>query len=181
MEWRNVIHNGIEYTDYMVSDTGRFKSVDRFISYETRLRNGKIQTVTKKEIGKENSYSGFDADGYLMVRILRHPDIKIRCSIHRLVAMTFIPNPENKKEVNHKNGIITDNRVENLEWVTPTENMHHSFTNFRKCKVTRDQCDEIIEKWKNKTHSNKQLCEEYNISPAQVSRIANLKRRQFKW
>lgn len=53
-------------------------------------------------------------------------------SVHRLLANQFIPNPENKKEVNHINGIRTDNRIENLEWVTRTENALHSVNVLRK-------------------------------------------------
>lgn len=49
--------------------------------------------------------------------------------IHRLVAVAHIPNPDNKPEVNHKDGNVRNNHIDNLEWVTPLENKRHAFSN----------------------------------------------------
>ena len=62
--------------------------------------------------------------GYFQVRSTR---LNKTFSVHRMVAETYIPNIKNKSDVNHINGIKTDNRVENLEWNTSSENRQHAF------------------------------------------------------
>lgn len=64
-------------------------------------------------------------NGYMGVLLSIHSKLK-HCLVHRLVAITFLPNPENKRTVNHKDGLKWNNRVYNLEWATASENQIHA-------------------------------------------------------
>ena len=68
----------------------------------------------------------FSHDGYPKVTTFINK-LKKSVFVHRLVAYAFIPNPENKECVNHINGVKTDNRIENLEWCTRSENDLHDY------------------------------------------------------
>lgn len=67
---------------------------------------------------------GLSSNGYFTVCICTK-EKKTSVPIHRLIAESFIPNPENKIYINHKNSIRTDNSIDNLEWCTPKENACH--------------------------------------------------------
>ena len=82
---------------------------------------GQIKSLYTNKILKNN----LGKSGYYQIQLFKNKQFK-QLSIHRLVAEMFIPNPENKPQVNHINAIKKDNRVENLEWVTGDENMSHA-------------------------------------------------------
>lgn len=83
--------------------------------------------VRSLKFGKERILKLNNSNGYLYVFLRKNGKPK-NLTIHRLVATYFIPNPENKPEVNHKNCKRDDNRVENLEWCTRKENCNKPLT-----------------------------------------------------
>lgn len=120
---------------YMVSSLGNVKSKDREV--KIHRKNGKIFTrINKGKILKQ----GTNNRGYKKYELYdREGNVKTLL-IHRLIALTFIPKVEGKNQVNHKNGIKNDNRIENLEWVNQEENMKHSYDmNIRKPPVISEE------------------------------------------
>lgn len=102
-----------------VSDDGKIYTPE----YIVLRKNGRNFLHKKKEIKPS-----IDKYGYYRI-CLSYNNKRKNYSVHRLVAMAFIPNPENKPTVNHKNGIKTDNHVYNLEWATQKEQKEHSIKN----------------------------------------------------
>ena len=106
---------------YQISNMGRVKSLERTV-WDSR---GYYKTVSEKiRKGYDNGH------GYLRVTLCKDGKDKT-CRINRLVAMAFIPNPDNLPEVNNKNEDKTDNRVENLEWCSKSYNVNYGTRNKR--------------------------------------------------
>ena len=123
----------VGYEDYyLVSNYGRVKTKTRMVNFVDRWGNCRPQL--RKEIIKKQQL----ARGYYEVNLFNK-----NYTVHRLVAITFIPNPQNKAFVDHINEIKTDNRVQNLRWVTSSENRTNPIT-FQKMRVIQKTCKPIV-------------------------------------
>lgn len=116
---------------YQVSDTGQVKSVDRYV-VNTGNASG-LQHVSERILKQADNGSG-----YLFVALCNHQKYTPKL-IHQLVAEAFLPNPEHKPTVNHKDGNKQNNNVSNLEWATMQEQITHA----RKLGLCKEWTDEM--------------------------------------
>lgn len=106
--WKKLIYGGIEYNNIEVSVFGQLRNAKTHHIYKTHKNRGGYERVNIS-LGSKDNIKDF--------------------KIHRAVAETFIPNPDNKPQVNHIDGNKQNNTIENLEWVTASENMLHAYAN----------------------------------------------------
>lgn len=149
------------YPDYRISTFGRIISL-----------KGEIPRILKQSP---------DGHGYLRAKLYETS----KCATyytHKLVAASFIPNPENKPELNHIDGNKANNHVSNLEWATSAENHRHAIrAGLRipfKAKINAKQAAEIFLKAHSGNHPLTSLSKEYGLTTSAISDIKN--RRNWK-
>lgn len=164
---------------YQVSTLGRVKSLPK--TYQHNLWN---KTVYLKEKILKGSP---DKDGYLRVGLTKQGiGLKI-FKIHRLVCITFLPNPNNLPEVNHKNEDKQDNRLSNLEWCTTEYNINYgsrttksSLKKTKKVIKINPENNHIIQEYKSSIEASKDV----NKSASWIRNAArreNIKAAGFYW
>lgn len=156
---------------YKSSNLGRVKSLNRIVF----TKNGVSKRIKEKilKLGL--------CEGYKVITLSKNNET-IKTGVHRVIALTFIPNPENKPCVNHINGIKDDNRVENLEWCTYAENERHSWDVLHKkrpvgvlsnsCKLTEQKVLAIRRLHKiNPKYNRKIISEKLGLHPVSLNDI----------
>ena len=132
---------------YQVSNLGKVKSLKKEVNFysglykEVKKRKYKERIINLKKTNR----------GYMNITLYKN-GIRKHFNVHRLVADTFILNPNNLPEVNHKDGNKENNCVDNLEWVTRSENMQHSlktglFKPKKKALIQYDLKGNFVKRW----------------------------------
>ena len=125
-------YNKQEYVEFFPIEGEEWRELEEFPNVKISnlgriIKKGKLLKLVK------------DKSGYIKVNITDKNHKGKNIGVHRLVAKAFIPNTENKSEVAHINTIRSDNRVENLRWVTPFENMFENNITFERIKNKGDR------------------------------------------
>lgn len=143
-------------------------------AYEA-AENGIIYSLKRRErhalIGK------VCASGYRMV-VITIERKKQYHNVHRLIAMAFLPNPNNCREVNHKDGNKLNNSVENLEWVTTRQNQLHAITSGLRpsLKLDFEKAKEIRRLYASGKYTQTKLAEIFGVKKTQIGYIIQSKR-----
>lgn len=164
--WKNIPdYEGL----YQASNLGRVKGLKRY-----KQNHSKLQLVEEKIIKQYvNKYNG-----YVYVVLCKNGK-ENNCRVHKLIAKTFIPNPNNKSQINHIDGNKQNNRANNLEWCTCKENIQHAYSNgliVNKQNIEVYQFDKnnnFIEKY----HSLSEASKTTGISIGNISGCINGKRK----
>lgn len=146
-------------------------------SYPKEWKQWRNSSKTARHVGK---WLAVQRQRYCMVRIHIN-NINKLYTIHRLLALTYIPNPNAFPIINHKNGNKHDNRLTNLEWCTYSQNMKHAYKNGLVStkgekssghKLTNKKVKEIRRLHENGV-SNLELGDQFEIDSSTISRIVN--------
>lgn len=165
----------------------QWKRIPNYSLYEAST-DGEIKTFNWKNKGTIAIMKPHRDNGGYLRTMLKRDDGKIHTiKVHRIIASTFLDNPDNKETVNHKNGIKTDNRVINLEWSTRSENCKHAFdTDLNNNRGQNNSCAsltdaQVIEIRKNYQYgrksrhdgglTKKQIAEQYGTTFATIKQI----------
>jgi len=157
-----------------------WKTIPGFSRYKASS-NGEIYTPNWKggKTGKIMKPAP-DPFGYLRTVLVDDNGKNTTVKVHRIIAQTFIPNENDLKEVNHLNGNKSDNRVENLEWVSRKQNMIHAFQNGLQnnrginnpiSKLTEQDVIEIRAKFMPRIYGRKELAMEYNVKESTIKDV----------
>ena len=146
---------------------------------------GRIVSNAKSKDGSFKILKFGDKRGYYAITIIDDKGKRRNRTIHRLVAEHFLSNPKKLPQLNHKNGIKTDNKIKNLEWCTQKENVAHAIKNGRKggvcgskhyrAKLNEDDIKKIF--FFKKEHIKvKEIADKFNVSARHIRDILNGKR-----
>lgn len=154
---------------YAISNMGKVKSFSNWVDIGLGRKQFKPERILK---------AGVASNGYYTVSLCKK-SLQITRTIHSLIGEAFIPNPKGVRCVNHKDGNKLNNNVENLEWVTDSENHKHAYSVLGRKPFRKINTDQVtqIRALKKLGLKVAHLCAMYSTNQSTVSNIINLKTR----
>lgn len=170
--WKDVPN----WSRYQASNLGNIRSKNHYPKYKdgrVRMIRGKVLKQTSNNVNA-------------LYVTLCNDETQLKQLVHRVVAETFLPNPDNKPEVNHIDGDRENNKLYNLEWVTGCENVEHAMENnlipskeeHYNAKLTQMDVDFIRKTYARKHYKQKELAEIFDVSTGLISAI--IRRKTWK-